>query len=84
MRVRYGKIAGMNLSVNLSNEDVAFLDTLVRAHGYESRTAVIHQAIRLLRATELGREYAVAWQEWQGSGREAAWDSAVGDGEIHL
>ena len=77
-----GKITGMNLSVSLSDDDVEFLDALVRLHGYESRTAIIHQAIRLLRASELGREYALAWQEWQASGREAAWESAVGDGEL--
>lgn len=74
----------MKLSVSLPDEDVAFLDALATAHGYESRDSVIHQAIRLLRASELGREYAVAWQEWQASGREAAWESSVGDGEVHL
>lgn len=73
----------MKLSVNLSAEDVELLDALALAHGYASRSEVLHQAIRLLRASELGREYAVAWQEWHASGREAAWESAVGDGGFH-
>lgn len=70
----------MKLSVSLPNEDVEFLDLYARTQGYESRSAVVHKAVRLLRATELGADYANAWGEWSDSGDADVWDAAVGDG----
>lgn len=70
----------MKLSVSLPDEDVAFLDQYARAQGYESRSAVVHKAVRLLRATELGVDYAKAWNEWSESGDADAWDAVVSDG----
>ncbi len=70
----------MKLSVSLPNEDVEFLDEYARTQGYDSRSAVVHRAVRLLRSTELGEAYADAWSEWSETGEADVWDVAVGDG----
>lgn len=70
----------MKLSVSLPDEDVEFLDQYARTQGYHSRSAVVHKAVRLLRASELGRDYADAWEEWAESGDADAWDAAMTDG----
>ncbi len=73
----------MKISVSLPDEDIKFLDEYARNLGVRSRSAVIQQAVRLLRATELGPAYAEAWEEWEASGDADMWDSAVGDGIEH-
>jgi antitoxin MazE9 len=70
----------MKVSVSLPEEDVEFLDSYAQAQGIESRSAVVHQAVRLLRAAQLGDAYEEAWAAWASSGDAAAWDSAVADG----
>ena len=70
----------MKLSVSLPDEDVHFLDEYAQTLGIRSRSAVIQQAVRLLRATELGPAYAEAWEQWESSGDADVWDSTVGDG----
>ncbi len=70
----------MKLSVSLPNEDVEFLDEYARMQGYGSRSAVVHKAVRLLRASESGADYADAWKEWAESGDARVWETAVGDG----
>ena len=57
-------------------------DALQYAHeqGIGSRSAVVHKAVRLLRAVELSDDYQQAWSEWSGSGEAAAWDVALADG----
>ena len=70
----------MKLSVSLPDEDVEFLDKYAQTQGYGSRSAVVHKAVRLLRASELGVSYANAWQEWSDSADADAWDLVVGDG----
>lgn len=70
----------MKVSVSLPDEDVEFLDQYAKTQGYESRSAVVHKAVRMLRAAELGSEYTEAWDEWSGSGEGDAWDAVVGDG----
>ncbi len=65
----------MKLSISLPDSDLAFVDRYARSQRIESRSAVIHRAIRLLRATELGAAYAAAWQEWAESDDAALWDS---------
>jgi Arc/MetJ-type ribon-helix-helix transcriptional regulator len=67
----------MKVSVSLPPEDVSFLDEYVQRRGTPSRSAVLHQAIDLLRHSELEVEYAAAWSEWHG---DDAWDEAVADG----
>jgi Arc/MetJ-type ribon-helix-helix transcriptional regulator len=70
----------MKVSVSLPDEDVEFLDQYAETQGYESRSAVVHKAVRLLRSSELGRDYADAWKEWSELGDADAWDVAVSDG----
>ncbi len=70
----------MKLSVSLPVEDVEFLDEYAKTQGYESRSAVVHKAVRLLRASELGNEYADAWAEWSDSDDSRVWEIVVGDG----
>ncbi len=70
----------MKVSVSLPDEDVQFVDEYARTRGFGSRSAVLHKAVRLLRAADLGSAYADAWQEWEGSGEPELWDSASGDG----
>ena len=70
----------MKVSVSLPEEDVEFLDAYARSQGIESRSAVVHKAVRLLRASELGPAYEDAWTEWTEGEDAALWDSAVSDG----
>ena len=70
----------MKVSVSLPGEDVEFLDEYAREQGYESRSAVLHKAVRLLRAAELGAAYEGAWEEWAASGDAEVWDRAAPDG----
>ena len=70
----------MKISVSLPDQDVEFLDSYAENQGYESRSAVVHSAVRMLRSSMLGDAYADAWREWAESGESDVWDSAVGDG----
>jgi len=70
----------MKLSVSLPDEDVEYLDRYAASQGYRSRSAVVHKAVRLLRASELGEAYESAWQEWASDGEATLWDTTAGDG----
>ena len=70
----------MKVSVSLPTDDVDFLDAYAREQGLDSRSAALHRAVRLLRASELGTAYESAWGEWAASGEAAGWDAAAGDG----
>lgn len=70
----------MKLSVSLSDDDVAALDEHVRKAGLASRSAAIHQAVRLLRQSGLEQSYAAAWEEWEQSADREEWESVTGDG----
>ena len=69
----------MKVSVSLPEEDIEFLDAYVDSQGFASRSAVVHKAVRLLRAAELGAAYEDAFGEWS---RDEAdlWESTVADG----
>ena len=69
----------MKVSVSLPDEDVEFLDAYALSQGIESRSAVVHRAVRLLRAAELGAAYEEAWAEWRNSEDAVFWDVATGD-----
>jgi len=69
----------MKLSVSLSSGDVDFIDQYAAEHGVESRSGVVQRAVVMLRASELGDDYAAAWDEWQSSEADA-WDCTVSDG----
>lgn len=70
----------MKVSVSLPDDDVDFLDNYARTQGFESRSAVVHKAVRLLRAADLGAAYAQAWDEWSESGDADDWDATAADG----
>jgi len=71
----------VKVSVSLPDEDVEFLDTYARREGFASRSAVLHKAVRLLRASELGAAYEDAWAEWEASDDGALWDATAADGQ---
>jgi Arc/MetJ-type ribon-helix-helix transcriptional regulator len=70
----------MKLSVSLPEEDVEFLDSYAAAEGISSRSAVVHKAVRLLKAAGLGAAYEDAWDEWDESGDASLWEASVEDG----
>ena len=70
----------MKLSVSLPDEDVAYLDAYARGAGLPSRSAALHRAVRLLRSSTLGIEYADAWLEWEEGGHAGDWEGALADG----
>ena len=70
----------MKVSVSLPEEDVEFLDAYARGQGIASRSAVVHKAVRLLKASELGAAYEDAWVEWSSDGDADVWETTSGDG----
>ena len=70
----------MKVSVSLPDEDVEFLDAYAAEQGFESRSAVLHKAVRLLKAVELSDAYQDAWREWEDTAEAAAWEAVVADG----
>jgi Arc/MetJ-type ribon-helix-helix transcriptional regulator len=70
----------MKVSVSLPNEDVEFVDQYAKKEGYDSRSAVLHKAVRLLRASQLGAAYEDAWREWADTGEDTLWKSTSADG----
>ncbi|MBO4255840.1 ribbon-helix-helix domain-containing protein [Streptomyces griseorubiginosus] len=70
----------MKISVSLPQEDVEFVDAYAAERAAESRSAVIHAAIQLLRESVLEDEYLAAWDEWYASEDAALWDRTAGDG----
>ena len=69
----------MKISVSLPHDDLAFVDEETRAGRFETRSAAIHAAIRLLRDRRYVDSYAAAWDEWDGTDAEA-WNSVDSDG----
>ena len=70
----------MKVSMSLPEEDVEFLDSYAHTQGYASRSAVLHKAVRLLRAAELTSAYEQAWKEWAATGEAGVWEVTTGDG----
>jgi Arc/MetJ-type ribon-helix-helix transcriptional regulator len=70
----------VKLSVSLPEEDVEFLDRYALEQGLDSRSAAVHKAIRMLKASELGASYEDAWTEWSDSGEPDLWETTVADG----
>ncbi len=70
----------MKLSISLPDEDVDFLDEYTADHGMPSRSAAVHKAVRLLRASGLGAAYEDAWADWAASGERELWETTAGDG----
>ncbi len=72
----------MKVSVSLNAADLAFLDDYVRSSKAPSRSAVLHEAVRLLRERQLGDAYEEAWSEWAASGDAPGWDLISGEGLV--
>jgi Arc/MetJ-type ribon-helix-helix transcriptional regulator len=70
----------MKVSVSLPEEDIDFLDSYAQANGFASRSAALHKAVRLLRASELGSAYEDAFTTWSNDQDAPLWDATVGDG----
>ena len=70
----------MKISVSLTEEDVRLLDEHAQRAGLPSRSAAVHDAVRLLRQVELEVDYSDAWAEWESSADREAWASSDGDG----
>lgn len=70
----------MKISISLDGEDVEFLDEYASSQGFESRSAVVRTAVRMLRSSKLGDAYADAWQEWEESEEAEVWDRSAADG----
>jgi Arc/MetJ-type ribon-helix-helix transcriptional regulator len=70
----------MKLSVSLRDEDLEFLDAYASTHEFPSRSAVVQQALRVLRLSELDEAYGAAWDEWSQTGAAAGWEPTVDDG----
>ena len=69
----------MKVSLSIPNADVEFLDSYAHEHGIKSRSAAVQRAIGLLRASELGDAYELAWQEWEQSGEAELWEPTAAD-----
>ena len=70
----------MKVSVSLPDDDVEYLDRYASTQGLPSRSAALHRAVRLLRASELGAAYEDAWADWTEAGEADAWDPTASDG----
>ncbi len=70
----------MKLSVSLSDEDVATLDSYVQRAGLPSRSAGLQRAVQMLRHSDLEDNYAEAWVEWSADECSAPWEGIAGDG----
>jgi Arc/MetJ-type ribon-helix-helix transcriptional regulator len=70
----------MKVSVSLPDVDVEFLDDYALREGYDSRSAVVQKAVRLLRGSQLGAAYEDAFLEWDESGEAGIWEGAASDG----
>lgn len=73
----------MKLSVSLPANDVEFIDHYADDQGIDSRSAVLHKAIRLLHASQLGSAYEDAWDQWSAAGEASDWETTVSDGLEH-
>jgi len=70
----------VKVSVSLPDDDVEYLDRYASMQSLPSRSAALHRAVRLLRASELGAAYEDAWAEWAEAGEDDAWESTASDG----
>ena len=70
----------MKVSLSIPSVDVEFLDSYAHEHGIESRSAAAQRAIALLRASELGDAYELAWEEWEQSDEAELWEPTAADG----
>ena len=65
----------MKFSINLPAAEMNFLDKCVEDGRYPSRSAVVLDALRLLRSADLGAMYAEAFTEWYKSKEGIDWNA---------
>jgi len=65
--------------VSLPEDDINFVDHYARDHS-ATRSAVIHEAVQMLRRRDLAMDYEAANDEWVTSGEADIWNAATGDG----
>ena len=70
----------MRLRITIPDDDAAFLEAYAVRAGLTSRSAVVRQAIALLREDQLIRDYVTAFDEWADSGETAVWETTTRDG----
>ena len=70
----------MRLTITMTEGEASFLDEFAARAGLDSRSAVVRQAIALLRANQLTRDYAKAFDEWADSDDTDAWEATTSDG----
>jgi Arc/MetJ-type ribon-helix-helix transcriptional regulator len=70
----------MKVSVSLPDDDVEFLDSYAQTQGIASRSAAVHKAVGLLRASQLEDAYEEAWAAWSAGDDARAWGATAGDG----
>lgn len=68
--------------MSLPAADVQFLDEVVATEDIDSRSALVHSAIELLRQRRAMADYAAAFDEWAGSDSDD-WDVVIADGIIN-
>lgn len=64
--------------MSLPEDDVAYLDAYARNQGFDSRSAALQEAVRMLRQSELVDAYAEAFRDYDPD--NDLWDQATGDG----
>ena len=69
-------MSSTKVSISLPDDDIGYLDSETLAGRYPSRSAAVHEALRLLRESRLADAYAEAYGEWT----EDDWDVAIADG----
>jgi Arc/MetJ-type ribon-helix-helix transcriptional regulator len=70
----------MKVSVSLPEDDLQYVDDYARRRGSSSRSSVLHEAIDLLRMSEMDDAYEAAWDEWERAGEGPAWSGTAADG----
>lgn len=69
----------MKVSISLPEGDLHFIDEYAERRDIGSRSAVVHEAIAMLRSRELEDSYVDAFEEWE-SGDAALWEPTAADG----
>ena len=68
------------VSLSLSSDDLAYLDSEAVAGRFRSRSAAVQAAVRLLRESALEDAYAAAYGEWNADPDAPLWDGVTADG----
>ncbi len=66
------------LSVSIDSQLLTFLEDYQAEYQLKSKSEVVSQALKLLRARELGNQYAQAMQDWKQDAE--VWETVTGDG----